>query len=222
MTKKIKEKGIKGYSGSKKQQKRWKDKVRKRLSTSRFEHSLRVACYAQSLAYIYGVDPENAYLAGLIHDWDKKYNNEEICCRARELHLTLDALACEEVPLVLHGMTAAAALAQNHPELPVDVISAIKVHTTGAIAMSDLDMVLYCADALEPGRSYPGVAKLRALVGSVDLEQVFFSTFEHTLCYLLKSAQKIYPSTFLIWNYYVGRAQQRREALHTKKEDIGE
>ncbi len=39
-----------------------------RLSKKRYNHSLNVAAEARKLAFRYGVDPDLAYAAGLLHD----------------------------------------------------------------------------------------------------------------------------------------------------------
>ena len=43
-----------------------------RLSKKRYNHSLNVAAEARKLAFRYGVDPDRAYAAGLLHDICKK------------------------------------------------------------------------------------------------------------------------------------------------------
>ncbi len=43
-----------------------------RLSDAAFAHSVRTAETAENLAAVYGVDPELARVAGLLHDWDRE------------------------------------------------------------------------------------------------------------------------------------------------------
>ena len=120
---------------------------------------------AARLARAYGVDECKARLAGLLHDWDKGYDDAGIRARVEELGLAVDPYVFEEMPWLLHGPTAAAALARAFPCLPRDVVQAIARHTAGAVGMTDLDMVVYVADALEPGRDYAGLDEIRALAG---------------------------------------------------------
>ena len=49
-----------------------------RLSKKRYNHSLNVAAEARKLAFRYGVDPDRAYAAGLLHDICKEEDNGEL------------------------------------------------------------------------------------------------------------------------------------------------
>lgn len=131
------------------------------LSRNRYEHSLRVAEEARKLAKCYGVDLENAYLAGLLHDiakeydydlnkyWVDKYslstelldsNNKKIC------HAEIGAV----VSLELYGVNK-------------DICQAIKYHTIGNVNMTLLDKIIFIADKIESGKDYPGIIKEREL-----------------------------------------------------------
>lgn len=193
-----------------------KHDVEQRLKPERFKHALGVADTAQSLARLYGVDELKARLAGLLHDWDKNYDNEGIRRRVKELGLSIDPSVFEEMPQLLHGPTAAAALARDYPQIPRDVIEAIARHTTGAIDMTDLDMVVYVADGLEPGRAYQGVPALRDLVGKVSLEELYLEVFRHVLLHLIERHKRVHPHSIEVWNFYIARA---REAASTKSQE---
>ena len=43
-------------------------KLKKKLPDKRYEHSIGVAYTAATMAFMYGIDYEKAYLAGLLHD----------------------------------------------------------------------------------------------------------------------------------------------------------
>ncbi|WP_080797009.1 bis(5'-nucleosyl)-tetraphosphatase (symmetrical) YqeK [Arabiibacter massiliensis] len=189
-----------------------------RLGRRRFEHTLGVADMAARLARLYGVDERKARLAGLLHDWDKSYDDEGIRARVRELGLASDPYVFEEMPQLLHGPTAAAALARAFPCLPRDVVQAIERHTAGAVGMTDLDMVVYVADALEPGRDYSGLDEIRALAGQVPLEELYLATFRQVFMNLVERRKRIHPQSIEIWNHYLARA---RNAAGGKEESKG-
>ena len=190
--------------------------LEKRLKRSRYEHALSVADTAARLARIYGVDERKARLAGLLHDWDKSYDDEGIRRRAEELGLEVDPYSFAEMPALLHGFTAAAALAQAYPQLPRDVVRAIELHTTGEIGMTDLDMIVYVADAIEPGRRYGGLDDVRKLVGKASLEELYLATFQHILLNLVDRRKRVYPRTLEVWNHYVVRAREAAGATPRK------
>lgn len=193
-----------------------KHDVEQRLKPERFKHALGVADMARSLARCYGVDERKARLAGLLHDWDKNYDNEGIRQRAKELGLSIDPSVLNEMPQLLHGPTAAAALARDYPQIPPDVIEAIARHTTGAVNMTDLDMIVYIADGLEPGRTYPGVPALRDLMGEASLEELYVEVFRHVLLHLIGRHKRVHPRSIEVWNFYIARA---RKAASTKPQE---
>lgn len=179
--------------------------VQGRVKPSRFEHILGVAAMAEELARAYGVDPRKARLGGLLHDWDKGFDDADIRARADKLGLEVEPFMYEHMPHLLHGPTAAAALAAEYPQIPADVIQAVDRHTVGAPDMTPLDMVVYVADAIEPHRRFGAVAELRAQVGKVGLEELFLATFERLLLMLVSRKRELHPDTALIWNAYVAR-----------------
>lgn len=190
--------------------------VKERLTPSRFEHTLGVANTAVQLAHCYGADVASARLAGLLHDWDKSYDDEGIRRRVRELGVKVDPFVYKEMPALLHGPTAACVLARTYPALPRDVIHAIEVHTTAACNMTGLDMIVYIADVIEPGRHYGDLRAVRSLIGKVPLEELFVITFQHVLLDLIKRHKQIFPKTFEIWNYYLAHVHTATCTLKEK------
>jgi len=184
-----------------------------RVSPKRLAHIKGVADTCVQLARVYGVDERSAYLAGLLHDWDKGLDDAGIRARVKELGLdaVLDPAIVESMPQVLHGPTAACALAREYPQIPTEVIHAIDVHTTACEDMSDLDMILYIADALEPNRQFGRIDELRAEIGRVTLEQLFFDTYEYWVFLLFERRRPLHPDTIRIWNAYTAKRQMRKE-----------
>ncbi|MEG1907547.1 MAG: HD domain-containing protein, partial [Gordonibacter sp.] len=84
----------------------------------------------------------------------------------------------------------------------------IERHTAGAVGMTDLDMVVYVADALEPGREYLGLGAIRDLIGIVSLEELYLTTFRQVLLNLVERRKRIHPQTIDIWNYYIARSRE--------------
>jgi predicted HD superfamily hydrolase involved in NAD metabolism len=179
--------------------------LEERVSKKRLKHILGVEQTASHLASVYGEDSQKAALAGLLHDWDKGMNDEEI--RARALELGIDdgtnGWVIANMPATLHGPTAAAALAHTFPKIPNDVIRAIEVHTIGAPKMSALDKILYIADALEPNRNFDEIAYLRDLIGKASLDELFFEVYKFWTCALIGHGRVLHPHTVEVWNSLV-------------------
>jgi len=180
-----------------------------RLAPRSLAHSIRVADTACDLATVYGVDPETARLAGLLHDWHRDTPWEELLVQAARAGLPMTE-ADAAFPYLLHGPLAAVDLRVAFPELPDAVIDAIAVHTYGAAEMSPLALVVYVADAIEPQRDYPGVGQLRELPGSVPLKALFAEVYAASLTALIERRRQIHPRTIEAWNELVAVARDRR------------
>ena len=170
-----------------------------RLSERALSHSVRVADEAASLADTYGVDVDAARLAGLLHDWHRETPAAVLIERAREMGLMVTDVDLA-VPYLLHGPVAAVDLADEFPGLGDDVRSAVAAHTYGASVMSDLAMVVYIADVIEPKRHHATVGDIREAVGTVTLRELFVRAYAASFRHLIDARLHVHPSTVATWN----------------------
>lgn len=162
-----------------------------------YEHSLRVATTARHLAEQNQVDPEQAYLAGLLHDWAKPLPGPELLALARQYSLPVSEVEAR-VPTLLHGPVAAALLPTAWGVADPAVLEAIRLHTTGAPGMSKLAQVVWLADYIEPGRSFPGLEAVRA---ATDLRAALRLALDQTIRYLLDRGWLVDPLTVQTRNW---------------------
>lgn len=167
----------------------------------RYKHSLGVARTAAHLAEVYGVDSFLAEAAGLVHDWDKVLDDSELLARAAQYRIRLAGSPTYSTPL-LHGLVAAVELPHIFPELSEEVWQAIARHTVAAVDMTPLDMVVFIADAIEPMRQGDYADELRALVGKISLESLFFKCFSQGLSFVISTGRYLYPTAITIYNAY--------------------
>ncbi len=170
-----------------------------RLDERGYAHSVAVAETAARLADEYGVDTDDAYLAGLVHDWARDDGPEALLAEAARFGIEPTA-ADDAVPYLLHARTGAAALKERFPGLPGRIITAVERHTFGAPGMSDLDRVVYLSDALEPGRDTPLANELRHVVGRVSLAELYERAYAASLEHLVRGRRFIHPATVEAWN----------------------
>lgn len=175
----------------------------------RLRHTLSVARQAEYLAFLYGQDPFLARVAGLFHDWYKVMPKHELIARAHRLGIEPGADLTLVEPL-LHGMVCARELPERYPHIPREVWHAIACHTLAAEDMGPLDMVLFVADGIEgTRRDAPGIARVRALVGSVSLDDLFWASFVGGITYVLETSRYLYPKTIEIYNSLALRRSAR-------------
>ena len=146
------------------------------LSPKRLAHSLGVEETAEALALRYGADPEKAALAGLVHDCAKDLSENDLCWRGLLLHRRYEEWV-EKNPALLHGPVGAIIARDDLGIEDEDVLLAVAWHTTGRAEMNTLEKIIYLADMIEPGRTFPGVEKLRA-VAEEDLDEACLKALE--------------------------------------------
>ena len=179
-----------------------------RLNEYRLLHSFSVAETAASMAKQYGVDVDKARIAGLLHDWDKNLSDDELFERAAEFGIKM-VMYQEDMAVLLHAQTGALAVKREYPELDDDIIQAIARHTSAAPDMSDLDMIIYVADMIEPLRSQGNLTPLRVIVGKVPLEALFLKSFEMSMGHLISRHRFIHPDSLEVWNACVAMERDR-------------
>ena len=177
-------------------------KLQETLDEKRYEHTLGVAKTAQMLAWIYGLSPDDAYIAGLLHDCAKNLSTKEkfkICQK-----YSLDISDTEEAnPSLLHAKCGAILASKDYGISNTDILNAISSHTTGRPQMSLLEKIVFVADYIEPGREdRKGMLALRKLA-FIDINKCVLQILHDTLEYLSTSAKSIDPMTANTYNYYL-------------------
>lgn len=179
--------------------------VRGRLSPPRWQHTQGVVEMAQALARRWGVSEEKARVAALLHDVAREGTPAGLLKMAGDFGIVRDKI-CDAEPVLYHGPLAAALARTVWRIDDPDVLHAIAYHTTGRPGMSPLEKVIFLADALEPGRQYPGVDALRDQA-FVDLNGALRASLESSIVYLIQRGQLIHPDTLAARNQLVMEAR---------------
>lgn len=163
----------------------------------RLNHIMGVATTAKSLAEKYNVDIDRAYLAGLMHDY---YRYEDI----NEMSELLDdeeIKICEEFPVLYHNFASAEAylkLIGNDKE----IYEAIKYHTFGKPNMTKLEEIILISDYIEPSRVYKDCIKCRNLVERSLFYTAIYESTKHTIDFVLNEGKNIHPYQYEVLNCY--------------------
>ncbi|EMF0439196.1 bis(5'-nucleosyl)-tetraphosphatase (symmetrical) YqeK [Enterococcus hirae] len=177
-------------------------KVQMRMSERRFKHVLGVEETAIALAGKYGCSLEKASIAALTHDYAKERPDDEfILVIKRDGY---DPALLHYGNAIWHGLVGASLVERELGITDEEILHAIRVHTTGAAEMSLLDKIIYVADYIEPGRSFPGVQDARE-IALLDLDEAVAFETKHTLAHLIEQEQQIYPKTIETYNHWVAK-----------------
>lgn len=138
------------------------DRLRETVGDKTCNHCINVMNEAVKLAKFYNIDEEKAGIAGLLHDCGKFRN-------------TGDDLT--------HASLGAQLASSNYGVEDVDILNAIRYHTTGREAMTQLEKIVFIADKIEVNRSYKGVEELRHLA-YYDIDKAIIKSIESTIEYV--------------------------------------
>lgn len=161
--------------------------LKKRLTKSRYEHTLGVEYISAALAMRYGAGLYEAELAGLMHDCAKGkhlYASEMLkLCRQYQLEISETE---ENDPYLLHGKLGAYLCEHKYKIKNPEILSAITWHTTGRPDMTLLEKIVFIADYIEPRRDRaPDLDYLRRLAFE-DIDEAVYEITRNTLDYLEK------------------------------------
>ena len=182
-----------------------KKQLKKELDHNRYEHTLGVMYTAGCLAMAYGYDIDKAQLAGLLHDCAKCIPNDKklkLC----EKHCIPVSKVEAANPFLLHAKLGAHVARDAYGVTDVDILHAIKVHTTGEPDMNLLDKIIYIADYIEPLRDKArNLKEIRQLAFS-DIDAALRMILTDSVAYLNdnKEAANIDQMTLETYYYYTG------------------
>lgn len=175
--------------------------LQSRLKKSRFAHSIGVANVAVKLAKKFDVDEKKSYIAGLLHDCAREFENDELPAQAVKRGIKIGEVE-KNSPLLLHAYIGAKMISEIYGVEDKEISQAIYRHTVGAKNMTALDKIIYFADMIEPNRNYPGVEKLRDLAEtSDDLDEIILTAMNESIIFVVQKNSLLHPDTIDARNF---------------------
>jgi predicted HD superfamily hydrolase involved in NAD metabolism len=171
--------------------------VQAQMPAKRWVHVKGVMSSSVTLAKQFGADVEKAELAALLHDYCKYWPVDRQAKVLIDNGMAGDLL--ENDKQLWHGPAAACFVRAEFGIEDIEVLDAIRYHTSGRVGMTLLDKIVCLADYIEPGRDFPEVDKIRKKAEN-SLEKALIAGFDSTLLFLISKKQRIYPLTLLARN----------------------
>lgn len=169
-----------------------------KLSPKRLQHVLAVQEMAVDLAYVHKADAWQASLAALLHDSAKWMNAKALYNAARCYEIRLDPI--EKVnPSLLHPLIGVQLAVEKFAVTDLEVLEAIRNHTTGTPSMGIISQILYVADFAEPTRTHRSVDVVRKLAYT-DLAGAVHRVARAKIEHLLEKGVMIHPNTLHTYN----------------------
>ena len=169
------------------------DFVKDRLPQKRVKHTADVVITALKKAKFLGLDEQKVITAAALHDCAKYIDASKVN------GFSVD----KDVPRQVVHQFLGAFIAQNYLGVDdVEILDAIRYHTSGKPQMSTLGKLIFVADMVEEGRNYEGVEYLRQLYEKDDFDFCFKECLKEELLHLENKGETIYEKTRLAYEYY--------------------
>ena len=176
-----------------------KERIKKALTKERFTHSMGVVKMAEGLAKIYKEDEKKAYTAAILHDCAKNIDLETSLKKCEDYDVYLDESERKN-PLLIHAKLGEKIAEYEYGIKDRDILNAIKWHTVGRKGMSTLEKIIFVADMIEKGRTFPGVENLRKLARE-DLDSAVKECILNTIKFNEEKNKEIHPNAYEVINW---------------------
>ena len=170
------------------------------LTDKRYIHTVGVMEAAVKLASRYGEDADKARITGLLHDCAKNFPDERMAEYVARYRIPLDDITKNQINL-MHSFVGAEIAGQRFGVADIDMLDAIRYHTTGRVGMSRLEKILYVADCIEGSREYyGGLEKIRE-AAFVDLDAAMTAGLIAAIDYTVAKGRPVHPLSERALNY---------------------
>ncbi|MCY9530877.1 bis(5'-nucleosyl)-tetraphosphatase (symmetrical) YqeK [Paenibacillus alvei] len=166
--------------------------VQSQMPAVRWQHTQGVMTTAVQLAKKYGADPNKADIAAILHDVAKYWQTDRMEQMIREHNMPSELLEYDKQ--LWHAPVGAHVAQHEYGIEDVEILDAIKYHTSGREKMTLLDKVVCLADYIEPGRDFPGVNHIRELAEQ-NLNAALIAGFDSTIRFLIERRRRVFPLT---------------------------
>ena len=179
-------------------------KLKNALDGKRYIHTLGVAYTSSAMAMKYGYDTDKALLAGLLHDCAKCFPDDEKFALCEEGGVLLSEVEKKNTALI-HAKLGVYIAQRDYDMKDIEILDAIRTHTTGEPRMTLLQKIVFIADLIEPARDadvIPDLDKIRKMAFE-DIDECMYMITKQQLEYLDSKADKeVDPETRETYRYY--------------------
>lgn len=174
------------------------DYLTDRFDKGRYEHIYSVQETAVRLAICHNADVWKTHLAALLHDVAKWMCDDELYQHVSRYNIRLDPIE-EKMPALLHAIVGVKCAIDLFEVTDLEVLEAIRCHTTGNASMGLIAKLIYVADFAEPTREYSEAERVREIAVN-NLDQAVHDVACYKIGFLLKKGWVIHSNTIHTYN----------------------
>lgn len=147
-------------------------------NSKRLEHILGVARLAKELAIKFNLNPEKAYIAGLLHDYCKYETIEEMINIIADEQIILKF---KDAPQIYHAYASSVMAREKFMINDLEILDAIKYHVYGRLNMSLFEKILVIADFAEDSRTYDRCKEVRKILDEGNFDLAMYLCIKYTI-----------------------------------------
>lgn len=159
-----------------------KNEFESTIDNRTYAHCIRTIDVAVKLAELYNINIEQAKIAALLHDCGKLYKVENNNLNHARLGMDI-------------------AINKYNVE-DIDILNAIRYHTTGRESMTMLEKIIYISDKIEESRNYKGVEEIRNLAYN-DIDSAIIKSLYSTIEYVKNKNLEFDEQSLKTLNYLI-------------------
>jgi len=178
-----------------------KEWLKNKVSEERYHHLLGSETAAIELAERFGINPDRAALAALVHDCAKSIPEEELIKIINENNIDVSEMEIKSRK-PLHSPVSSFMAKKELGINDQEILDAIRYHTIGRVNMTLLEKIVFLADKIEINtRNKEFRTKVyKILEETNNIDQALLICFDYTLRSLLDRKLIIDPETINVWN----------------------
>gem|GEM_PF-540117 len=142
-----------------------------------------------------------AAIAGLLHDCAKHTTLEEMRAICETYGILLEDVGAF-TPSILHAAIGVFVAQRDYNVFDIEILNAIRYHTTGRENMTLLDKVIYLADSFEPTRCLEN-AKMNIELSKINIDQVLYEQLEFNIRLIVKQGKFLNLDTVRARNFLI-------------------
>lgn len=158
-----------------------------RMSRRRLLHSVSTAMCALRLALRFGADPDDAAIAGVLHDACKESTARDWMPAA-----PADRAHFGTYPQILHGPAAAEFIQTELGIASAEIADAVRYHTTLRPDAGMMEKIIYLSDKIEASRRFMDLEPIRA-AAETDLNRAVYLCLSAVHRMMAEKGQREHP-----------------------------
>lgn len=193
--------------------------LKKNLSREKLSHSLAVAKVAQKIARItLGINPEKAYLAGIIHDLAREIPEAKLIELAKNHRLKIDSFT-QKKPILLHAPIGAKLAHKLFNINDSEILQAVEKHCIPKVNMEHLDKIIYLADTVAEitnPKDNLYLKKILSIIKKESIDKALFYIYNEGIKHFIQTGARIHPDLIKARNKFLENWQKKVLILGSK------